>query len=696
MIIKRSLIISCLLFVVLGFSQQKKDMHATMVAKAASMIMIKPLSQQNLIPAEPKKGKVGPKRSDSNKIIPGKGFPKNGDPLLIKQKSTQNFRAAKAASLIFEVASDASAPTDPTGAIGPNHYVSAKNSSFAIYDRNGNVLVPTASLANIFPGEDDGDPIVLYDSFADRFIITQFKGLFSNPDGLLIAISQGPDPVNSGWFTYEFILDSFPDYPKFSIWSDGYYVTANKNQFSQETREVVFALERDKMLFGDTEAQIIGFPLPGAKIGGFYSPASFNALGKTLPPPGDAKIIYFQDDAWAGVPEGEDILKLWTINVDWINPNNSTIVEAEELSVTPFDSTFDGGSFANLPQPGGSGQDIDVLQGTVMYATNYRRFCDYNAVVLNFSVDIDDRTDSDNISGIRWYELRQNGDGQPWAVYQEGTYTAPDGKSAWCGSMAMDVFGNIGMGYTTIGTVDNEAITDSFVSIQYTGRLADDPLGTMTFPEETIATGTDINNTDQNRYGDYAHLSVDPVDNATFWYVAEYFEATGDNARNIVGVFKIADDVDHDIGVISINNPIDKILTNNEEISITIQNYGSSSQSNIPVSYTINGGITINEVFPGPIAPGETLSYVFNTPADLSAERDFMITAQTNLATDTRPENDCTTLLRFRYKILENHRNPTFQFFTFWIMAPLLTKYIPKLSNREHLTPIHLLPQQIY
>ncbi len=86
-----------------------------------------------------------------------------------------------------------------------------------------------------------GDPIVMYDPFADRFFISQF---FSN--GFLIAVSQGPNPVNSGWYTYQYPTNSFPDYPKFSVWSDGYYITANKDQSSASTSEVVFVIERDK------------------------------------------------------------------------------------------------------------------------------------------------------------------------------------------------------------------------------------------------------------------------------------------------------------------------------------------------------------------------------------------------------------------------------------------------------------------
>ncbi|MGY3792253.1 GEVED domain-containing protein [Aquimarina sp. 433] len=638
---KRILFFSFMLYCIAGFTQNKKTSNATLVTSSSYMKEVGPLIGKKLIPEGPREGEVNPKRTDANKIVPGKGLPRQQDALIAQQKRAGAFRNSKTPSLVFETNSSTVSPSDPSGAIGPNHFVSAKNSAFAIHDRNGNVLVPSTSLANIFPGETLGDPIVFYDSFADRFVITQFS---DTPNGFLVAVCRGSDPVNDGWFTYRFNTGSFPDYTKFSIWSDGYYVTANKDQGQQMTSEVIFVIDREQMLAGANTAQMIGFPLPGARIGGFYSPASFNAIGNALPPEGDAKIIYFQDDDWEGV--SEDALKLWTINVDWVNPDLSTIMEAEELTVsngniTPFDSTFDGGSFANLPQPGTGGQDIDVLQGTVMYATNYRRFCDYNSVVLNFPVDIDTRQNSDNISAIRWYELRQNGDGQSWSVYQEGTYTSPDGKSAWCGSMAMDVFGNIGMGYTTMGTVADGANQDSFASIRYTGRLADDPLGTMTFVEETIAVGTDVDQTTRNRYGDYAQITVDPRDDQTFWHIAEYFENSGNNARNIVGVFKIAENVSNDVGVIRIDAPEDATFTTSETITVTLKNFGTTTQSNIPVSYSINGGASVNEIFTGTISPGQTASFTFNATADLTSGTVSTIEAETNLVGDITPENNC-------------------------------------------------------
>lgn len=492
--------------------------HPTLITRSENMFEVPSIESQiasgTFIPAEDKAKEFNPKRWGANTSIPGKGLPKGNDPLWLKQAQVPKSQG-RTPLLSFDAASASATPTDPTGAVGPNHFVNSWNSSFRIWDKAGNPLTAAASLATILPGT-LGDPIVLYDPFADRFLITEF---YSN--GFDVAISKGPNPVSSGWYVYRFPTSSFPDYPKFSVWSDGYYITANKDQGSPGTSQVVFALERDKMIAGNTSAQMIGFPLTGIIISGFYSPMGFNANGPTMPPPGNAPIVYMQDDAWSGV--STDHLKIWSVNVNWTTPANSTISSPQIINTTPFDGLFDNGNFINLPQP--SGSDIDALQATIMYMAQYRRFSTYNTVVFNFVVDLNG---ADNYAGIRWYELRQTADGAPWTIYQEGTYVQPGGHSAFCGNMCMDIYGNIGLAYTVVSTTQNPAL-------RFTGRHASDPLGTMTIAEDVFINGTSVD--PSSRYGDYAQMTIDPVDGRTFWSIGEYFSG---GRKNRASTFQIA------------------------------------------------------------------------------------------------------------------------------------------------------------
>ncbi len=503
-------------------AQKPGSLKATSNAKAAYMVEVPALSKMdNIIAAKGLEHVAPPKRRGSNTVIEGKGLPIGRDPLIQQQLNVPK-SAGRAPTIDFP-AHTGTVLNDPTGAIGPNHYVYAFNSGFGILDRSGNVLVPEASLATLFPNEDLGDPVVVYDRYADRFIIMQFS---DTPNGILIAVCQGPDPVNDGWYTYRFNTGSFPDYEKMSVWSDGYYITANKDSGSVNSSDVVYALERDEMLAGNSNAQIVGFPLPNAATSGFYSPGGFNCIGPNLPPVGTPQpIIYLQDDAWSGI--SQDHLKVWNVSVNWSNPNSSSISSPQIINTAPFDSVFDNGSFSNLDEPG-NGPDIDALQATMMYMTNYRRFGSYNSAVLNFAVDV---SGNDSKAGIRWYELRQTADGQPWTIYQEGTYSQPN-YSTFCGSISMDAQGNIGLGYTIVSST-------VYTSLRYTGRQASDPLGTMTIAEQNIVDGDAQNNRGDGRYGDYAQLTVDPTDDMTFWHIAEYMKGPNNVRKSHVAAFQI-------------------------------------------------------------------------------------------------------------------------------------------------------------
>jgi len=246
----------------------------------------------------------------------------------------------------------------------------------------------------------------MYDSEADRYIITSMGG-----SGLNFAISQTNDPILGGWHVYNassFGTDGqFPDYPKYSIWSDGYYCTTNTSANN------LYVLERDKIIDGDPTASIQGFNAPQMITSGFASAQVLDITNDDHPAAGNATMVYLQDDAWNQVLT--DHLKIWTINIDWENPNNSSMSTPYQLPTSSFTSVFDGGSFANLTQS--SGPDIDAMQATLMNQAQFRKFPNHNSAVFNFVVDV--LSGSDEQAAVRWYELRQDADGEPWVIYQE-------------------------------------------------------------------------------------------------------------------------------------------------------------------------------------------------------------------------------------------------------------------------------------
>ena len=616
-----------LLFIINSYSQQKNN-DSSFKSSQLEYKFIPSITDQikdgTFIYAEESKGPEVERKDKKlrlNKAVIGKGLPLGDDPLLYTQQNTI-LKNANDLSVVFEtMTSSNSCPSDPTGSVGPNHYVAAWNSAYQVYDKEGNNLTPASSLTSLFGQDNYGDPVVLYDAQVDRFIITSM-----GTSSIQLAISQTSNPVTGGWHVYSasssltvFETAGLPDYPHYAIWSDGYYVSvnANANDF--------YVLERDKIIDGDPSATIQSGTAPSLAAGGLASPHFFSVTGDNHPVSGNATMVYFQDDAWGGV--SQDHLKLWTVNIDWSNPNNSSISNPDQINTASFNSVFDGGSFQNLTLP--NGYDIDACQGIVMQLAQFRKFATHNSAIFNFTIDVDGSTAKK--AGIRWYELRQDADGEPWTLYQEGTYTAPDGKNAFVGSMAMDFQGNIGMGYTSMSTTEN-------IAINYTGRFANDPLGQMTVSEENIATSTANPNSCGGRYADYAHLSVDPTNDKTFWFVSEYFSP---GRRDVVGAFQIAANFANDIGVIAINSPIDGSLTNSENITVSVFNYGENAASNFDISYQVDSQTVVTETYTGSLASNETGEFTFSTTADLSSIGSvYEICAYSSLSGDEDSSND--------------------------------------------------------
>jgi hypothetical protein len=431
-------------------------------------------------------------------------------------------------------------PPDPVGDVGPNHYVEMINLVFGVYDKQGNLLlgpVDTGTLWSGFPidecTEPSGDPIVLYDQFANRWILSQFttRGLDypNEPLNLFyncVAISASGDPTGA-YYRYAFTTGyNFPDYPKYGVWTDSYVITTR--EFGILDPEVyaigVYALEKNKMKNGDPNARMVSFVLDyrdvGLElIGDGLLPADADGKAK---PKNDVTIplVGTQDDG-GGYGATFDALNVWDLRIKWRSTPVASLELAEQLPVASFDSIFPCAPTARdcLPQPGITNPDqyLDILsyRQRPTWRLAYRNFKSYEALVTNQSVEA-----APGVAGVRWYELRRDANGN-YSVYQQGTYAPGDGVHRWMGSVAMDKKGNIAAGYSVVNG------TDVYPGIRYTGRLAGDPLGQMTLGEAVIINGAGVQTTTNSRWGDYTSLNIDPVDDCTFWYVNEYYEVSG-------------------------------------------------------------------------------------------------------------------------------------------------------------------------
>jgi hypothetical protein len=401
------------------------------------------------------------------------------------------------------------APPDTNGDVGPNHYVQTVNLDFAVFSKTGALLLGPKPVNSIFAGfgggcqiDNDGDPIVLYDPLADRWLISQFA-VTTTKYLECVAVSTGPDPTGS-YYRYSFSYTDFPDYPKFGVWPDGYYVTYN--MFAGGTTfngAGVCAMDRSKMLTGAAASQKC-----------FQTTTAYGGLlpsdldGKTAPPAGAVNYILGTDTL--------STLVYWKFHYDPTTPANSTFVGPTSVLVTTYQISCPTQARGDCIPQGGGGTPLESLSDRVMHRLAYRNFGDHEALVVNHTIEVG--SGATLHSGVRWYELRPDAS-RNLSLFQEGTY-APDANWRWMGSIAQDKVGNIGLGYS----VSSSTISPQ---IHFTGRLAADAAGTMTQGENIAINGGGSQTGGLARWGDYSMLGVDPVDDCTFWYTTEYLKASG-------------------------------------------------------------------------------------------------------------------------------------------------------------------------
>lgn len=402
-------------------------------------------------------------------------------------------------------------PPDPNGDVGPNHYIHMVNATkVAIYNKAGTLVGGPFNLSTLWSSgncaANAGDPIALYDGIANRWLLSQF----ATPNHMCVAISQTADPTGS-YYTYEFNVGSFPDYFKFGVWPDGYYMSANESTYT------AYAFDRANMLAG-AAATFQKF------TGGtnFYLPSDLD--GATLPSVGAPDLFYtFKDNSFHG---GADRLEVREFHVDWVTPANSTFTLVATLPIASFTYTPCGFFNFNCIRQLGTAQRFDALGEWPLFRFPYRNFGTHQTLVGTFGVG---GGLGEEGAAIRWFELRNTGGG--WTLYQEGTHDPGDGNDRTNPSIAMDQDGNIALGYT----VSSSAIHPQ---IRYATRSSSDSLGTL--QPEAVLIAPAGSQTGSNRWGDYSAMAVDPANDCTFWYTNEYYSANSANQWSTrVGVFTL-------------------------------------------------------------------------------------------------------------------------------------------------------------
>ena len=429
-------------------------------------------------------------------------------------------------------------PSDSEGDVGPNHYIEAINETFKIFDKNGNTLSGPTSYNSFFStltgtpcaNANDGDPFVMYDQQADRWVLTDFA--FPSFPGSsfweCIGVSQSPDPVAGPWALYAIQVDPanptfLGDYPKLAIWNDGgtqnaYFLMMNLfASFTEFDGVRAYALDRASMLSGGP-ANAIGFTVGLAGVGDSYSFVAANFRTGDPPPAGRDEMVLAVDATIPGATLTQVHARFF--HVDFANPGNSTFglgadhTPNAEITVNPFVQAWTAQTYDLVPQQGTSVK-LDTLGDKIMTPVVYQNrngteslWAD-QTTMLNFP---------NGPTVVSWYQFDVTGGNFPATpVQQQDWSNANDGLWRWMPSIAVNQNGNTVIGYSTSDTT-------IFPSIRYAGRLVSDPPGNLAQGEAVMFAGVGAQ-TSGSRWGDYTRTEVDPSDGMSFWHINQYAQS---------------------------------------------------------------------------------------------------------------------------------------------------------------------------
>ena len=394
--------------------------------------------------------------------------------------------------------------SDNNIAVGPNHVVQMINSALfssyiRVWNKTGDIIINKANMYDLVGEPDYGDPNIIYDEKADRWVITF---LYSDSDARLIIMASVTNDPTGEWYYYDFeTTGGFPDYEKVAVWGNSYVVTtaqANPN---------VYLLNRESILNGTGASPVIKFLIPKFKNIGWQAASPVQQTGSMDLPEGEPAIIWRVWDNWWHPPySAVDQLELFELDIDWATPLSATMTGPIALPIEVYNSNLCGiNSNTCLEQPGTTVR-LWPLSNFITDKSKYMNFGDYQSIV---GVHVC-RVNEAGTAGQRWYELRKYPGGE-WYVYQQGTYS-PTADHRFIGSISINEDGTIALGY-------NITSSTIYPGMRMTGRAVCDPINLMTAPEAISKNGTASNKTLD--YGDYNSLVTDPVD-GSFWFSGQY------------------------------------------------------------------------------------------------------------------------------------------------------------------------------
>jgi len=437
-------------------------------------------------------------------------------------------------------------PPDTNGDVGMNHYIQAVNDAYAIYDKTGtqvaafteNSLFTGAGNNPCGTGHNFGDPVVVYDQFADRWILTNFA--FTETLGITptvpfyqgFAVSKTSDPVAGGWWLYPVRIDNqggvpfstLNDYGKFGIWNDGcLYMGANGFFFGAGAYNgaIFGSLSKTDMENGLPLTAAFGFlPYPANDV---FTMIPGNISGArqaaSLPPTGTPE--YFASES---ILNFQYLVRKFTKGANC--GAGGSLGAPTAVSQVGYNPPCSASTCAIVPQPLVT-ITLDTVDDRLMQKVQYRRIGSAESlwVALNVCRTGTTYAACTANTGMLWAQLNVTGGTVAASPLQQQKYAPDTTLYRWMGSLAVDHVGDMAIGYST-----SNGQSPNFPSIAYAGRLVGDTANLLPQTEVQLIAGLGSQSNTCGgaactRWGDYSAMSIDPADDCTFWYTNEYYDS---------------------------------------------------------------------------------------------------------------------------------------------------------------------------
>ena len=399
----------------------------------------------------------------------------------------------------------AASPSDATGAVGTTQYLEWVDDAFAVFSKStGNVIYGPVAGNTIWSGfggscetDNDGQPTVNFDKLANVWVVSQ-HAIASGPPYLQCVAVSTTDDATGTWNRYSFEFGYLNTSwinrdAKLGVWPDGYYISFD--MFAGTTFEGprLCAMQRSEMLLGHAAGvQCIQLQTQDSNV-------VVSDLDSATPPPAGAPAYFAADDAYYLA------IDLWKFHVDWNDSQNSTLGLPILLDEGFYNLAC---SSPCVPQPNGDG--LNPAGSVINGRMPYRNYGSYQQLLATEATE--------SVPTVRFYDMHIATNGDLY-IQQEGDLQASAGPSRFLPSIAADHVGNIADAYN--------ASSSQMWPSQYVASWAPgDPAGTL--GNETLLNPGNGSQTTPN-WNTRATLTVDPVDDCTFYYAQQYEPMDGTN-----------------------------------------------------------------------------------------------------------------------------------------------------------------------